>query len=178
MTPSWRVNSRQITVWSRWWFKKTKQKHPHWTDLKKILCSTIDICCLCIYIAAEWWCYCIIICSGGLLQPLKLMLAIVCLNGRLSLFLDSLRLFLCSIEMIDLHLSVMYGKLLLSVQRPCLSWNSCWFWWKSQVVFVLFFNFFLSPVHQVCWLNKCMYCFSTYEQQGWGLQASPGVKMI
>lgn len=32
-----------------------------------------------------------------------------------------LRLFLCSIEMIDLHLSVMYGKLLLSVQRPCLS---------------------------------------------------------
>lgn len=156
MTPSWRVNSRQITVWSRWWFKKTNQKHPHWTDLKKILCSTIKRGrhLLPLYLYCCWMMVILFICSGGLLQPLKLMLAIVCLNGRLCLFLDCLRLFLCSIEMIYLHLSVMYGMLLLSVQRPCLSWNSCWFWWKSQVVFVLF----LSPVHQVCWLNKCMYC--------------------
>lgn len=128
MTPSWRVNSRQITVWSRWWFKKTNQKHPHWTDLKKILCSTIKRGrhLLPLYLYCCWMMVILFICSGGLLQPLKLMLAIVCLNGRLCLFLDCLRLFLCSIEMIDLHLSVMYGKLLLSVQRPCLSWNSCW----------------------------------------------------
>lgn len=77
--------------------KKTNQKHPHWTGFKKILCNTIKHKrhLLPLYLYCCWMMVILFICSGGLLQPLKLTLAIVCLNVWLCLFLDSLRLFLC-----------------------------------------------------------------------------------
>lgn len=152
MTPSWRVNSRQITVWSRWWFKKTNQKHPHWTDLKKNPVQHNKAWKT--FVASV---FILLLNDGDIVYMQWRLITTLKTNARHCMFEWS---------------AVSFPGLFKAVL--VFHWND-WFAfichvWEvtvvstealsvlklvlSQVVFVLF----LSPVHQVCWLNKCMYC--------------------